>query len=66
MCFLLHTVFLAVLPIPTLIAELCSVLDLIKQNTMWFRYSRPCVFSGTASVDSNHCRRTILLKFDLN
>lgn len=37
-CFLLHTVFLAVLSIPTLIAELCSVSDLIKQNTvlsMW-------------------------------
>lgn len=63
-CFLLHTVFLAVLSIPTLIAELCSVSDLIKQNTMWFRFSCPY-------VDSNHCRRTILfffliLKFGLN
>lgn len=65
-CFLLHTVFFAVLSIPNLIAELCSVRDLIKQNTVWFRYSCPYVFSGTAYVDSNHCRRTILLKFDLN
>ena len=65
-CFLLYTVFLAVLSIPTVIAELCSGSDLIKQNTMWFRFSCPYVYSGTTYVDSNHCRRTILLKFGLN